>query len=532
MNVIRKLKNNKYSWDRKITDKDILDIIELTKFLPEASSLKVRVHHLLHDITSIPRCSCGKNISIDEKWLRYKESCGDKSCKSKLRRRFRSLSRSEIIDMCKEKKSTYSDKVFSNQSNLQELKNLTSFLPDDSPIKERWYYVSNSLKSPVPCPNECGEKAKYHKRIVCCSKKCSQEYAIKRSEHRKVEYKKNYCWESILPDGYSFIDHVDKKIKKFHHHKCDEEFEINEHTAGRRIARGHEVCSICNPISYNKSYPEDQIFEYITGLLSENTDILRNYKSLLRNKEVDIVIPSLKLCLEFNGLYWHSEKFRDNKYHINKYNECKSLGYDVINIWSNHWQSKKEIVESIIDVRLGKNNTSIGARNCELREVSSEEAAFFFNTNHIQGFAGAGIYLGLYFKGKLVQCMSFKNHGSYWEISRLATSLNKQIIGGSKRLYTNFVRDNRPSKVISYCDLSYFLGHVYETLGMTLSHVTRPGYLYCNSSGKTLSRQQCQKHKLIRMGYDANMTEADIMKKRGYFRVFNVGNACYSQNFL
>jgi hypothetical protein len=34
--------------------------------------------------------------------------------------------------------------------------------------------------------------------------------------------------------------------------------------------------------------------------------------------EIDIYLPELKLGFEFNGLYWHSNKFKEKNYHLNK----------------------------------------------------------------------------------------------------------------------------------------------------------------------------------------------------------------------
>jgi hypothetical protein len=46
-------------------------------------------------------------------------------------------------------------------------------------------------------------------------------------------------------------------------------------------------------------------------------------KSILNNKkELDFYIPDLNLAIECNGIYWHSDKLRDIRYHYNKTKEC------------------------------------------------------------------------------------------------------------------------------------------------------------------------------------------------------------------
>ena len=49
---------------------------------------------------------------------------------------------------------------------------------------------------------------------------------------------------------------------------------------------------------------------------------------------MDIVIPEIKLAIEFDGNYWHSDKFKQEKnYHLNKTIECEKIGYRLIHIF-------------------------------------------------------------------------------------------------------------------------------------------------------------------------------------------------------
>jgi hypothetical protein len=61
-----------------------------------------------------------------------------------------------------------------------------------------------------------------------------------------------------------------------------------------------------------------------------------------------------------------------------------------------------------------------------------------------------------------------------------------------------------------------------------MTHVgyTPPGYFYSNGKAK-LTRYQCQKHNLIKLGFDKELSEYDIMQSRGYYRVWDSGNIKY-----
>lgn len=69
-------------------------------------------------------------------------------------------------------------------------------------------------------------------------------------------------------------------------------------------------------------------------------------------------------------------------------------------------------------------------------------------------------------------------------------------------------------------------GHVYEVLGFTLDHISPPAYR-CYKQGKCYNRQQFMKHKLVAEGFDPNKTESQIMKERGFDKVYDCGNLVY-----
>jgi hypothetical protein len=67
---------------------------------------------------------------------------------------------------------------------------------------------------------------------------------------------------------------------------------------------------------------------------------------------------------------------------------------------------------------------------------------------------------------------------------------------------------------------------MYSAIGMQFVGYTSPGYFYSNGSRKE-HRFNHQKHKLVEMGYDATKSEYEIMRGRGYYRIWNTGNLIY-----
>lgn len=78
-----------------------------------------------------------------------------------------------------------------------------------------------------------------------------------------------------------------------------------------------------------------------------------SYRKLIAPKEVDVFLPELKLAFEFNGAYWHSDKFMlENhgmsavKYHALKESECASVGVELHFVDELEWYDSREVVES------------------------------------------------------------------------------------------------------------------------------------------------------------------------------------------
>ena len=105
------------------------------------------------------------------------------------------------------------------------------------------------------------------------------------------------------------------------------------------------------------------------------SEILTGNRVILDGKEIDIYIPEIKLGIEFNGLYWHSEEGgKDSKYHLNKTELCESNGIKLIHIFEDEWLYKKNIVKSRLKNILGLTENKIYARKCEIKEISSRDS--------------------------------------------------------------------------------------------------------------------------------------------------------------
>ena len=270
---------------------------------------------------------------------------------------------------------------------------------------------------------------------------------------------------------------------------------------------------------YSVSLGEKQICEF----LENNVAIEKNNRNILNGEELDIYIPSKKLAIEFNGLYWHSDLFKDKNYHLNKTLACEEKEIRLIHIFEDEWTNKKEICKSIINSALGIYEQKIFARKCTFEKISNEKAKEFLNKNHIQGSVN-GEHYGLIYDDDLVQIISlgksrFKKNEM--ELYRMCTKLNTQVVGGFSKLMKHQPYD----EIISYVDKRLFDGKGYEKSNFEFVSNSSPNYFYVKN-GERFNRLKFQKHKLINTLkiFNANLSEKENMNQNGYSRIYDCGN--------
>lgn len=286
-------------------------------------------------------------------------------------------------------------------------------------------------------------------------------------------------------------------------------------------------------------FDELSMKEEITRLILDNynnNDVLLGDSSLLNDDVLDIYLPKLNLAFEICRLYNHSELYKDKNYHIKKADRCKELGVQIVFIWEDDWIQRKEVVKSMIFNKLGINTVKIYARKCQVKEIkNSKIATNFLDENHVQGHIGSYIKLGLYHGDELVSLMTigkkrkFMNTNSVegeYELLRYCNKRYTNVVGGASKLFKYFVKNYDFNEITTFADRSYSDGNLYEVLGFTFEHKTNPNYYYI-VDGNRKHRFGFRKDVLVKQGFDANMTEHEIMLSRKLYRIFNPGNYKY-----
>ena len=143
--------------------------------------------------------------------------------------------------------------------------------------------------------------------------------------------------------------------------------------------------------------------------------------------------------------------------------------------------------------------TQIYARNCEIRRIDKATAKAFLEAHHSYGDAACKYRYGLYLKrhtghnainplhpGTLVAVATFSNARKWvkgdktirsYEWTRYASLPGVRLSGGMGRLLKAFIKDVKPDDIMTYADLEWSEGKVYEQLGFTLEG-TRPSVTF------------------------------------------------------
>lgn len=213
-------------------------------------------------------------------------------------------------------------------------------------------------------------------------------------------------------------------------------------------------------------------------------------------------------------------------YHLNKTETAINAGFRCINLFD--WDDPESIVK-IISKKL-----PIYARRCKVIEIDVPAASRFINQYHLQGQCrGTKIALGLLYNGQVVQVMTFGkpryNRKFEWELLRLCTKSDNNVIGGASKLFAYFVNKYTPQSVISYCDAAKFSGHVYLTMGMQLAYRTDPAKIWSKGTKHITDNLLRQRgyDQLFNTTYGKGTSNEQLMLDNGWLPVYDCGQKVF-----
>ena len=297
-------------------------------------------------------------------------------------------------------------------------------------------------------------------------------------------------------------------------------------------AKDHSEGHGCPKCGVKISKCESELCEYVK-LIVGNEKVVERDRSIIKPYEIDIYIPSMKIGIEYNGLYWHSDAFSDSKHRLLEKTEmCEERGIRLIHVFEDEYLYHKEIVLSKIAHIIGdnQNKKKIMGRKCLISLIDKKDAKIFLEKNHIQGYGFATLYIGAFYNNELVGVMGFKKErkdNNKWELVRFATDNNYTCQGVGGKLFKFFIRNYGCDEIKSFADRRWSTDkakNIYKQLGFVFDGYTDISYSYISNNSPRMHKFGFRKVALAKKyGVDRNKTEKELTEELGFKKVYDCG---------
>lgn len=239
--------------------------------------------------------------------------------------------------------------------------------------------------------------------------------------------------------------------------------------------------------------------------------------------------------IEINPSSTHNSSyspFRDREPMNMHYHELKALyakenDYRCIHVWD--WDDKNKII-SLLQKR-----EKVNARDCEIISVGQKEAGEYLNRYHLQGYAKDSIRLGLIHNGELVLLMTFgkPRYNKHFEYELIRLCSHCYVVGGAEKVFSHFIKCYSPNSVVSYCDLSKFVGNVYSSLGFIYKEYSISKHWYNPKTGRHITDALLRSRGFDQLFGEKNgkgTSNKDLMLSHGFVEIYDAGQARFEWN--
>lgn len=249
-------------------------------------------------------------------------------------------------------------------------------------------------------------------------------------------------------------DKYDYSLVKYTHIRDKIKIICHKHGIFVQDAFNHANGSDCPKCASFGSKAEKELGDFLKNIYTD-TIIEKNRKILKNYLELDFYIPKLKIAFEYNGTYWHNERYIDKNYHLNKTEQCEQKGIQLIHIYEYDWHIKKNIILSYIKFLLNKNKIYV-ITNIYIEEISNELKDCFLQNNCLYNTKST-INIGLFDDNKiLIAIMTFiKMEENVFIFSTFCTLSNYFIKNAHIELFKYFLYKYNPKKIYASVDRSW-----------------------------------------------------------------------------
>lgn len=336
----------------------------------------------------------------------------------------------------------------------------------------------------------------------------NQIYREEQCPHCKEKRREEKTTKNLREQGFELLDKLASTKHKKHLLQCQECGHTFKRYLNNQINFEH-TCPSCSP-NHQRSQQEDEIANFIQ---EHGVEVQKNV--MLDGLEFDVYCPEQDVAIEYHGLYWHSELFKDKNYHQRKYEVARQNNTQLIQFFQDEWRDKKEICKSSILHTLNKTPNTIYARNCKVVELNvNADYKYFFEENHIQGSQFSKKAIVLVNDGEIVSGVSLRKSPSYdaKEIVRFCNKKFTHVPGALSKLLAEI-----DEPLVTYVDLAFGGGSGYENCGFEERKKTSQQYWYVDPSFSfRIPRQNVQA--------TDDKSERQVANERNLVRIYGTRN--------
>ena len=409
-------------------------------------------------------------------------------------------------------------------------------------LRDRDLSIDRSLDVPIKMRTRlkitCSEHGDYEGSLFTLyrGQGCWKCYVDKRAgQNAKESAAKTFTEKAMHKHGgaYDYSGTVYKKSSRKVEIRCSKHglflMSPNNHLKG-------EMCPTC---ARQVSAAETKIYEFVRSICP---DAIARDRKTLRPFEIDILVPSKAIAIEFNGIFWHSVAMNPDRSHLlKKQRAAASAGLRMIHVLESEFEENETLVLRMLAHSLGGHVADrTFARKCVVSQGNPTEYAEFFSTNHHQGPAKRGgvVYALKTNDSGIVAALHMAPTQFYGdpkdrvagvlEVVRYATSC--VVVGGLSRLLSAAIKHADPKRLVSYVDNRWFTGRAYEMTGFKLVNSGTPAMLVFDKTLRRKHRSAITKDRLrsvLGARFDASKTQLELAAMAGYHVLFDCGASKY-----
>jgi very-short-patch-repair endonuclease len=246
--------------------------------------------------------------------------------------------------------------------------------------------------------------------------------------------------------------------------------------------------------SHVASSPEIEISEFLTANAIKHE---RGNRTIIKPKELDFFLPEHNLAIEFNGLYWHSSKFKDIEYHATKTSLCNDQGVQLLHIFEDEWKTRKELLKKCILLLCEKTTNVVSAADLRIDQCEECDIAKFLADNHLNPQTVVGThYVKVTQNDKLVAAAVLGQRGDNIDVVQFSSDHQASYPGMISKVVSFLGKAFHCKTVTVKVDLRLSTGKLFSDNGWQCTHISPPSHEIVVAGQRQRNPSSCHSPKL------------------------------------